>query len=209
MGKGSGTTRSTQLTNRSKADMSFTSVEAVQTALRDYSRTDYKGRYEDYRAGFNADAQGLVEKIAEGDYGLASTIARQAVERPGWSKYGASFSDKQQYVLARAAVENAIVPDILIFQRKTVDNVKRDAARKAAKREERYKAYSSSYTKSSTKVEIGSKVWDSKGRSGVISGIITKSTGYVRVKYDDGKEGKQMAFNLKGEDGNYLKKRPH
>ena len=189
-------------------DMSFTDVETVSNALQSYANQDRWNKNTEYQMGFNADAMGLVEDLAKGDYGLASTIAKQATERPNWDKYGAKFSPKQSYVMAKAAVDHGLVPKKTIFDASITKAVKAQQAAKAAAHAAKWEAYSKSYTKSSTKVAVGSKVWDSKGKSGTISSIITKSSGYVTVKYDDGSVSKQMAFNLKGSDGNPLKKRP-
>lgn len=63
------------------------------------------------------------------------------------------------------------------------------------------------FDKSSTKIEVGSIVSGKYGR-GSISSVLTKSTGYVQVKYENGIVNKEMAFNLKGEDGKYLKRKP-
>lgn len=66
----------------------------------------------------------------------------------------------------------------------------------------------SSFTKSSTKVSVGSTVQGKFG-TGKITKIITASSGYVEVTYPNGKKSKEMAFNLKGEDGLFLKKKPN
>ena len=58
-------------------------------------------------------------------------------------------------------------------------------------------------------MKVGSKVFDEKGKECTISSIITKSTGYVTVTYPNGQKGKKMAFNLKGEDGNFIRKKPN
>lgn len=58
-----------------------------------------------------------------------------------------------------------------------------------------------------SKIQIGTSVIGKHGK-GVISAIITKSTGYVEVDYN-GKKSKEMAFNLTGEDGQSLKAKPH
>lgn len=57
------------------------------------------------------------------------------------------------------------------------------------------------------KVEIGNRVNGSNG-TGTISKIITKSTGYVEVSYDNGKVKKEMAFNLTSVDGEVLRSKP-
>ena len=186
----------------------YSDIGTVQSALQHYARVDAWNKSNEYRLGMNADAQALVEKLAQGDYGLASTIAKQAVERPGWNKYGASFSDKQAYVMAKAAVDNKIVPQKTIFDSRVTKQAAKEVAQKKAAKAEAYKEYSAGYTKSSTKVAVGSRVYDSKKGWGTISGIITKSSGYVSVNYDKVGSGKAMAFNLTGGDGNPLAKRP-
>lgn len=188
--------------------MSFTDVQTVKEALMQYANQDRWNKNTEYQMGFNADAMGVIEDIAKGDHGLATTIAKDLTSRPNWDKYGARLSEKQAYVLAKAAVEGKHVPNKTIFDKSIRIKAQQDAARKAAAKAQKWEAYSKTYTKSSTKVAVGSKVWDAKGKSGTISSIITKSSGYVTVKYDDGSVGKQMAFNLKGSDGNPLKKRP-
>lgn len=44
--------------------------------------------------------------------------------------------------------------------------------------------------------------------AGIITEIITKSTGYVEVTYNNGTVKKEMAFNLTDENGDSLKKKP-
>lgn len=186
----------------------WSDVNTVQRALQYYANVDRWNKSSEYQLGFNDEAQGLVEDLAKGNYGLASTIAKQAVERPNWKKYGSKFSDKQAYVMAKAAVDAKIVPHHTIFDGNITKQVKAQAAQQAAAKAQKYAAYSASYTKSSTKVAVGSRVHDAKHGWGTISGVITKSSGYVTVKYDSGSSSKAMAFNLTGEDGNPLKKRP-
>lgn len=65
----------------------------------------------------------------------------------------------------------------------------------------------SSFDKSATKINAGSTVVGKHG-PGTITRVITKSSGYVEVKYANGTIRKEMAFNLKGEDGKYLKNKP-
>ncbi|SFU77018.1 Antirestriction protein ArdC [Pustulibacterium marinum] len=60
---------------------------------------------------------------------------------------------------------------------------------------------------SRSKVYVGAIVEGKQGK-GTISKIITKSTGYVEVTYENGKVAKEMAFNLKDENGEPLKKNP-
>jgi len=58
-----------------------------------------------------------------------------------------------------------------------------------------------------SKIQTGAKVNGSKGQ-GTITRIITKSSGYVEVTYDNGLVKKEMAFNLTDENGESLKKAP-
>lgn len=55
------------------------------------------------------------------------------------------------------------------------------------------------------KLEIGILVKSNKLGLGVITKIITKSTGYIEVTYNSGKINKEMAFNLTDENGVILK----
>jgi hypothetical protein len=59
-----------------------------------------------------------------------------------------------------------------------------------------------------TKIFAGAQVTSAKHGEGVITRIITKSTGYVEVRYSNGNIRKEMAFNLNGEDGQPLKTKP-
>ena len=57
-------------------------------------------------------------------------------------------------------------------------------------------------------ITINQTVINKKGQKGTITRIITKSTGYVEVSYENGTTKKEMAFNLTDENGNALKKAP-
>lgn len=57
-------------------------------------------------------------------------------------------------------------------------------------------------------ITINQVVLNKKGEKGTITRIITKSTGYVEVSYEDGSTKKEMAFNLTDENGVSLKKAP-
>jgi KaiC/GvpD/RAD55 family RecA-like ATPase len=59
-----------------------------------------------------------------------------------------------------------------------------------------------------TRIFEAAKVVSPKYGEGVISRIITKSTGYVEVKYSNGSIRKEMAFNLTDENGEALKSKP-
>ena len=57
------------------------------------------------------------------------------------------------------------------------------------------------------KVFEGARV-NGKNGIGTITSIITKSTGYVMVSWDNEKTSKDMAFNLTNVDGELLKSKP-
>lgn len=57
------------------------------------------------------------------------------------------------------------------------------------------------------KIEIGTRI-NKGGIEGTITKIITKSTGYVEVTFDNGKVKKEMAFNINTTDGDQLKATP-
>lgn len=59
-----------------------------------------------------------------------------------------------------------------------------------------------------SKINIGTKVFNKKNQEGTITSIITKSTGYVEVTYLNGTVKKEMAFNLFDENGESLKATP-
>lgn len=57
-------------------------------------------------------------------------------------------------------------------------------------------------------ITINQTVINKNGQKGTITRIITKSTGYVEVAYENGTTKKEMAFNLTDAEGNTLKKAP-
>lgn len=59
-----------------------------------------------------------------------------------------------------------------------------------------------------SKFAIETRVENKKGLVGTITKIITKSTGYVEVTFDNGDVKKEMAFNLKNIEGETLKAIP-
>ena len=59
-----------------------------------------------------------------------------------------------------------------------------------------------------SKINIGTKVFNKKKQKGTITKVITKSTGYVEVTYLNGLVKKEMAFNLTDENGESLKATP-
>ena len=198
MAKGSGPTRNSRgKTNKLKfLEYNKQTVNDVKEALMQYSKIDKWNNNSAYQNGYNDDALTVIEKVANADAGLATTIAKQAVSTKRYNENGVTLSEKQAYVIADAAVKNRLVPDKTIFRhyegkndsKKVSNNVKQSL--------------------SSTKTKVGSVV-NSKHGNGVISRIITKSSGYVEVKYDSGTTRKEMAFNLKGEDGKPLRNKPH
>lgn len=136
MGRNSGGVRGgstrTQTAEEYNNDLGVT-VQSIKGALISYASIDRWNRSNAYHLGFNDAATGLVEDLAKGDYGLASTIAKQAVERNGWSQYGARFSEKQAYVLAKAAYDNKVVKDGIIFKDNSKEAAEMDARQRAAR----------------------------------------------------------------------------
>lgn len=59
-----------------------------------------------------------------------------------------------------------------------------------------------------SKITIGQAVKSSKLGLGQITKVITKSTGYVEVTYNNGDVKKEMAFNLTDANGESLKAKP-
>lgn len=59
-----------------------------------------------------------------------------------------------------------------------------------------------------SKFATGTSVKNAKGQQGTIINVITKSTGYVLVEWEGGKQTKEMAFNLTDMEGNALKAKP-
>lgn len=192
-------------------EVSADAIANAKSRLISYSKTDWENKHEDWLNGFNAEAQRVIEEVANGDYGFASQVAQTAVNSKYWKSDmngGYQLSEKQAYVIAKAAVENRLLSeDNPMWSVQSYREVRAKEAAKAKAAADKYQKYSDSYVKSSTKVAEGSKVVGKYG-AGTITKIITKSTGYVIVKYDNGQTRREMAFNLKGEDGNPLKKRP-
>lgn len=171
-------------------------IQDVKIGLMDYAQQDRWNRNADYQAGFNADAMLVVEKVAESkkNLGLAQTIAKDVTSRPNWKKYGYKFSEKQAFIIARAALQNGLVHKSIIFDKVKI-------------RTKPSKPASTKVQTSSTKTSVGASILGKHGQ-GTISRIITKSTGYVEVRYSNGTTSKEMAFNLKGADGRPLRNKP-
>lgn len=190
-------------------------IQFVKESLISWSQSTMNHNSDGVSQEFNSQVKDLMKEVGEGNYGVATSIAQRYNEL-GKRKHGnpMQLSEKQAYVVARAAVDNGLVSDndrrmIFNYQnsKDTEVQVSQKENRKRQKRAAKYAEYEKTYQRSTTKIAIGSHVTDSKGRKGVITGIITPSTGYVTVDYG-GYKKKEMAFNLKGEDGNPLKKRP-
>ena len=209
MAKGSGGTKSSSW--RDKVNYNATEhIDMLKESIVSYSERTMYHNADGISKGFHDDVAALVSEISKGDYGLATNIAKSY--NNGGSRF--QLSEKQAYVLAKAAVDNNLIHQnessrVLNYHKlkdvrqKVTQKKQAEAAKKQAAKVE----YKKNYTKSTTKVAVGSKVTNKKGKQGVISSIITKSTGYVTVKYPDGTTSKEMAFNLTGEDGNPLKKK--
>lgn len=177
--------------------------------MTDWVASSAQGDY--YMDGTRGDNMRALLQAAKAEGGFAADVARTVEHSERRTDGGGSewrVSEKQAYILGKAAAaqrgKNKAVDSMLDS---TITVRAREAARKE-QRDREYKTYEASYQRSSTKTEVGARVTDNKGRQGTISRIITKSSGYVEVKYDNGSTGKAMAFNLRGEDGNPLKKRP-
>ena len=164
-------------------------VQSIKGALLSYASIDRFNRSTGYHLGFNDQAIGLVEDLAKGDYGLASTIAKQAVERPGWGRYGAKFSEKQAYVLAKAAYDNKVVKGDLIFKDNSKEAAAMDARQRMARsarrqrrkeREERIKAVA----ESNKGYKVGSVIKEPiTGREGK---VVAMTSEIVEVDYGGG-----------------------
>lgn len=80
--------------------------EHINQVKRAIERHTVVNRWNDntaYTMGWNDDAQDIVSNVAKGNYGFASDVAKTVVAR----NYR-SISEKQAYVIARAAVENNV-----------------------------------------------------------------------------------------------------
>lgn len=170
---------------------------------------DAEKDYRDYGSGVNAhsvaiDSLGGFLKDMSGADGLAKLVA-ETVEK-SMRPYGrvAKVSSAQAWVLASEAVKQGVRSDYVDRIKRSYYEEQRERAAKASSRAD----YDANFVRSKTKVEVGARVTDEKGRQGQIVEVITKSTGYVKVLYDSGSSRKAMAFNLRGEDGYPLKKRP-
>ena len=108
MAKISGGTRTVSPQSKNTTQKDY-SVQSIKSGILSYSKTDKWNKSTDYHMGFNDEAQGYIERLAKGNYGLATTIAKQAVEKPSWDRYGANFSEKQAYVLAKAIYDNNLL----------------------------------------------------------------------------------------------------
>lgn len=80
-------------------------LQNVKRALLTYAKADRWNNNSAYSLGFNDMAQGLIDRVANGDYGFPSEIAQTV------SKYGYKISEKQAYWIAKAGVENNLCFD--------------------------------------------------------------------------------------------------
>lgn len=177
--------------------------------LKDWVLSSSTGGY--YKDSARVDNMYDLLEAAHRSGGIASDIAT-TVERSERRTDGGGrewrVSEKQAYAMARGIAENQREnPKIAGLLSASVSAKQKEKSQKIA-RQKKYDEYEKTYKRSSTKVSVGSQVTDSKGRKGVISEVITPSSGYVTVRYNDGTTRKQMAFNLYGDDGNPLKKKP-
>ena len=184
----------TQTAEKYNNDLGVT-VQSIKGALMSYAKIDRWNRSNEYHLGFNGQATELVEDLAKGDYGLATTIAKQAVDSPYWSRYGAKFSEKQAYVLAKAAYDNKVVKDGIIFKDNSKEAAAMDARQRAARsarrqrrkeREERIKAVA----ESNKGYKVGSIIKEPRtGREGK---VVSMTSEIVEVDYGEGIKRKYM-----------------
>lgn len=78
-------------------------INQVKRSLEDYTVVDRWRKNNAYHHGYNDQAQSLIDDVAEGNYGFASDVAKTVASRN--YRY---ISEKQAYVIARAAVENNV-----------------------------------------------------------------------------------------------------
>lgn len=153
MGRNSGGVRGSSSSNQTAEEYNNklgVTIQSIKGALLSYSQIDRRNRNTAYNMGFNDEALRVVDKLAGGNYGLASTIAKQATERSGYNNYGARFSEKQAYVLAKAVYDNKLINNHAtrgagIFRDNTKEAEELDRrqreARKARRERRKQKAY--------------------------------------------------------------------
>ena len=186
MAKGGGGTRlSTKKitieTSETYNDKIGVDIQSIKTGLLSYARVDRWNNNSAYQAGFNDSALSLIEELSNGDYGLASEIAKQAVNRPNFDKYGVSLSEKQAYVLAKAAYDNKVLKsNHIIFDKTIIEKARQlDARQKAARhaRSERRKERDNAVAAKNNlkplskgvRIPSGSSVYDKSGNSYVVT----------------------------------------
>lgn len=138
MAKGSGGIRATRArtTRGGKYD-----VQSVKSGLLSYARVDRWNRASAYNAGFNDEARFTLEAVSEAKLGFPSEVAASVL------RYN-RISEKQAYVIAKAAVDNDLgirrggktariyeIPDIDPYQA----DKERKAFRKLRKRQRQQK----------------------------------------------------------------------
>ena len=99
MAKTSGGVRSN---NRSRANRPPIDVQGVKRGLLNYAKIDRWNRSNDYYLGVNDQAQTVIDRVAAGNYGFPSQVAQTV------KKYNYRISEKQAYVIAKAAVDNEV-----------------------------------------------------------------------------------------------------
>ena len=77
-------------------------VQDVKRGLLDYAKIDRWNRSNDYYWGFNDQAQTVIDRVAAGNFGFPSQVAQTV------KKYNYRISEKQAYVIAKAAVDNDV-----------------------------------------------------------------------------------------------------
>ena len=99
MAKTSGGVRSN---DRSRAKQTPIDVQDVKRGLLNYAQIDRWNRSNDYHLGFNDQAQTVIDRVAAGNFGFPSQVAQTV------KKYNYRISEKQAYVIAKAAVDNEV-----------------------------------------------------------------------------------------------------
>lgn len=103
MAKSSGGTRGKVGNSNGGGDRQAAQVNDVTNALKSYTVVDRWNKNTAYNMGWNDDAQSVIDDVAKGNYGFASDVAKTVASR----NYR-SISDKQAYVIAKAAVDNNV-----------------------------------------------------------------------------------------------------
>ena len=195
--RGGGSAR-TQTAEKYNNDLGVT-TDSIKSAIMSNSQTPFRTNQGSIERMMSAQTQGLIEDIAKGDYGLATTIAKQAVERSGWNQYGARFSDKQAYILAKAAYDNKLISpqDANRVFRDVSKEVERDRQRKNANRRASRAAKAAAQkqiannTAKNSSLSVGATVRHAQFGSGK---IVSMDTNTIEVDFGGTRKKMMKAF---------------